>query len=144
MTSQTACSAAISPSRSTAGPGTSTDSRASSAYASFAPGSPQPASALAHTDEGYAGTNVSGKTSSVAPLAAASPASTPSFSIVASRSRITGSAWMHATVTGAFTSPVSQSRRSGALRGAGPGTSVPKFRRFSASSGFTRRPSRPT
>src|SRR5205807_2271204 len=43
--------------------------------------------------------NVSGKTSSLAPLPAASAARRPSFSTVASRSRMTGSAWTHATVT---------------------------------------------
>src|ERR671935_1319125 len=43
--------------------------------------------------------NASGKTSSLAPLAAASAASPASLSIVASRSRMAGSAWTQATVT---------------------------------------------
>src|SRR4051794_6825001 len=50
--------------------------------------------------------NASGKTSSSEPWPAASAARSASLSIVASRSRITGSAWMHATVTGAFTAPI--------------------------------------
>src|SRR5262249_49639693 len=48
----------------------------------------------------------SGKTSNLAPLPAASAARLPSFSIVASRSRMTGSAWTQATVTGAFIAPL--------------------------------------
>src|SRR5919197_1028660 len=44
--------------------------------------------------------NASGKTISSAPLPAASAASLASLSIVASRSRITGSAWTHAALTG--------------------------------------------
>ena len=43
---------------------------------------------------------VSGKTTSVAPAARASPVSASSLSIVASRSSTTGSAWTHATVIG--------------------------------------------
>ena len=67
MTSQTPCSRAIAPSRSASGPGTRATRGASSANASFAPGSAQPASAFAQTDDGYAGMKVSGKTTSCAP-----------------------------------------------------------------------------
>ena len=47
--------------------------------------------------------NVSGKTTSCAPFAFASAVSAASLSSVASRSRMTGSAWTHATRTGPFT-----------------------------------------
>src|SRR5439155_8035131 len=50
--------------------------------------------------------NASGKTRSEAPSPAASAASRPSLSIVASRSRTTGSACTQATFTGASTPPI--------------------------------------
>ena len=107
VTSQMACSRATAPSRSQSGPGTATDSRASSAYASLAPGSSQPASAFAHADDGYAGTKVSGKTTSCAPSRAAAAAVAASLSSVRSRSSTTGSTWQHATRTSPVTGPVS-------------------------------------
>ena len=57
---------------------------------SFAPGVSQPAKAFAQSDDGYTGTNVSGKTTSSAPSAAASAATVSSLSSVASRSSTTG------------------------------------------------------
>src|SRR5919106_2350732 len=99
VTSQTECSCAISPMRRSASLGTSSDSRRSRANAAFARGSAQPANAFAQRDDGYAGRNVSGKTTSCAPSPAASAVSAASFSIVASRSRMTGSACTHATRT---------------------------------------------
>ena len=49
--------------------------------------------------------NVSGKTTSPAPAAAASAVRSATRSIVAARSKIAGSTWTHAAVTGARTRP---------------------------------------
>jgi len=57
---------------------------------------------LRQAEEGYAGTNVSGKTTSPAPRAAASAVRSATRSIVAVRSRIAGSTWTQATVIRSF------------------------------------------
>src|SRR5215510_3574917 len=58
--------------------------------------------------------NVSGNSTSCAPCPEASAASIATRSMVASRSRMTGSAWTHATVTASFTPGSLQRRRPGA------------------------------
>ena len=92
----------MSASRSASGPGTASDSLCRSAKAAFARGSAQPANAFAHADDGYTGTNVSGKTTSAAPCPAASAVRSATRSIVPARSRIAGSTCTQATVTGPF------------------------------------------
>jgi hypothetical protein len=72
---------------------------ATSANAALASGSPHPANAFAHAEDGYTERNVSGKTTSCAPCCAASAVSLASLSRVASRSRTTGSDWTQATLT---------------------------------------------
>jgi hypothetical protein len=85
-------SRAIAPSRSDASLGISSDSRASREKSAFASPSSQPAKWRAHRLEGYTGTKVSGKTTSLAPSPAASAHSVATLPIVASRSKMTGSA----------------------------------------------------
>src|SRR6266545_7086518 len=93
------CSLAIEPIHSVSALGTVIDARASRAHNSFPP-SPQTASARAHRDDGYTGTNVSGKRTSCAPRDATSAATVASLSSVASRLKITGSTCAQATLTG--------------------------------------------
>src|SRR5258708_4726749 len=94
---------ATAPIRSVSALGTTTDSRASRAHRSLLP-APDTASAPAHRDDGYTGTNVSGSRTSFAPAAAASAATTSSLSSVAARSKMAGSTCATATRTGSRTS----------------------------------------
>ena len=82
-------------SRSTCGPGTSTDWSHSRSHSSSQP--PNDPAPFAHAFDGYSGTNASGSTASSTPSAAASRSSDTALSTVASASRITGVAWMAAT-----------------------------------------------
>src|SRR3954468_2605053 len=84
-------------SRSTRGPGTSTELACMRSHSSSKP--PKRAAEPAHALLGYSDTNVSGSTASLAPSRAASSSRPIALSTQADASRITGVAWIAATRT---------------------------------------------